>query len=202
MQAGVAKLADIVRGDFGRHSDCYSARAVGEQVREGGRHYDRLRQSAVVIRSEIDRVLVQAVHQSFGGRGQSRFGVPGRRGIVAVDVAEVPLAVDQRISEVEILSEAHKGVVYRLIAVRMEIAHDIAGDLGRFPERSAGAELQFAHRVKDAPVDRLQSVPGIRKGAVHDRGQRILQVALLDRLLKRLRAIIYCEQILCHAFGL
>ena len=130
MQAGIAKLADIVRRDFGRHSDRYSARSVGKQIRKGCRHYDRLRQSAVVIWSEIDRVLVQTVHQGFGGQGQSRFGVPGRRGVVAIDVSEVPLAVDQRISEVEILREPHKGVVYRLIAVRMEIAHDIAGDLG------------------------------------------------------------------------
>ena len=51
-------------------------------------------------------------------------------GVIAVDVAEIALPVDQRIALGEILGEAHQRVVDRLVAVRMELADHVADDLG------------------------------------------------------------------------
>ena len=49
-----------------------------------------------------------------------RFGVAHGGGIIAVDIAEIALPVDQRIALGEILREPHQRVIDRLIAVRMD----------------------------------------------------------------------------------
>ena len=72
------------------------------------RQHHRLFLLAVIGRAEIDRVLVDAVEQRRRDRGQARFGVAHGRGVIAVDIAEIALAVDQRIALREILRQAHQ----------------------------------------------------------------------------------------------
>ncbi len=96
-------------------------------------------------------------------RGHARFGVTVGGRIIAVDIAEIALAVDQRIARGEILRQPHHGVVDRLVAMRMERAHHVADDLGGLLERRAGVEPQQAHAIEDAPVHRLQPVAGVRQ---------------------------------------
>ena len=117
--------------------------------------------------------------------GQPRLGVAIGGGIIAVDVAEIALAVDQRIARGEILGETHQRVVDRLVAVRMEVAHHVADDLCRFLERRAGIEAQQPHAVEDAPMHRLEAVARVRQRAVHDGGERVGEIALLQRLAQR-----------------
>jgi len=69
-----------------------------------------------------------------------------------------------------------------LIAVRVEIAHHVANDLGRFLERGAGVEPQKLHAVENAPMHRLQPVARVGERAVHDGGERIGEIALLERI--------------------
>ena len=90
--------------------------------------------------------------------GQPRFGVAHGRGVIAVDVAEVALAVDQRVADGEILREADQRVVDRLVAVRVELADHVADDARRLLEAVPGIEPQQAHGVEDAAMDRLQPV--------------------------------------------
>ena len=52
--------------------------------------------------------------------GHARFGVAIGGGIVAVDIAEIALPVDERIARGEILREAHQRVIDRLIAMRVK----------------------------------------------------------------------------------
>ena len=59
------------------------------------------------------------------------FGVAHRGRVIAVDIAEIALPVDQRIALGEILREPHQRVVDRLVAVRMEIADHVADDAWR-----------------------------------------------------------------------
>ncbi len=82
-------------------------------------------------------------------------------GIIAVDIAEIALAVDQRIALGEILGEAHQGVVDRLVAMGMELADDVADDAGAFLESGAGIEPQQPHGIEQPAVDRLQAVARI-----------------------------------------
>ena len=149
------------------------------------RQHHRLLVRAVVARPEIDRVLVEAVEQEPRDFRQPRFGVAHGGGVIAVDIAEIALAVDQRIALREILRQAHHRVVDRLVAVRMEITHHVADHLGRFLERRAGVEPQLPHHVQDAPVHRLEAVARVGQRAVHDGRQRVGEVALLERLAQR-----------------
>ena len=120
-QRGVAQLGGVVRRDVGRHADGDAGRSVGEEIGERARQHDRLVLAAVVGRAEVDRVLVDAVEQEPRHLGHPRFGVTHRGRVIAVDVAEVALPVDQRIALREILREPDQRVVDRLIAVRMDI---------------------------------------------------------------------------------
>src|SRR3972149_6286538 len=71
---------------------------VGEQVREGRGEDDGLLVLAVEGRTENHRLLVDAVEEIDGGPGQARLGVAVGRRVVAVNVAEVALTVDERIA--------------------------------------------------------------------------------------------------------
>ena len=186
MQAGVAELVDVVRRDVGRHADGDAGRAVGEQVREGGGQHHRLLLGAVVVVAEVDGVLGEALHQRRGGGGEAGLGVALGGGVVAVDVAEVALAVDQRVADVEVLREPGQRLVDRAVAVRVVVAHHLADDLGALAEGAVRVEAQAAHRVEDAAVHRLQAVAGVRQRPVHDGGERVGQVALAERAGQRL----------------
>ena len=168
MQRGIAKLGDVVRRDRGRHADGDALGAVRQQIGKRRRQHHRLLRHAVVIGPEVDRILVDAVEQQSRGLGQPCFGVAVGGGVIAIDIAEIALPVDQRIARGKILGEAHQRVVDRLIAVRVEITHHIADDFRRFLERRAGIEPQQPHAVEDAPVHRLEPVARVGQRAVHD----------------------------------
>ena len=121
-------------------------------------------------------------------RVSAALGVAHGRRVIAVDVAEVALAVDQRVAHGEVLREPHQRVVDRLVAVRVEVAHHLADDLGALLVAAGRIEPQFAHGIEDAPVYRLQAVAHVGQRAVHDRRQRVREVALFQRILAAGRA--------------
>ena len=180
----VAELGGVVRRDRRRHADRDPLRAVGEEVREGRREHDRLLLLAVVVRAEIDRVLLDAFEEEPRDLGHARFGVALGGRVVAVDVAEIALPVDERVALREILRHAHERVVDGLVAVRVVLADDVADDAGAFLVAVAGIEAQQPHRVQDAAVDGLQAVAGVRQRPVHDGREGIGEIALLERLLQ------------------
>ena len=184
VERGVAELGGVVRRDRGRHADGDAGGAVGEQVGEGAGQDDRLVVLVVVGGAEIDGVLVDPLQQERGDLGQARLGVAVGGGVVAVDRAEIALAVDQLIALREILGEAHHGVVDRLVAVGVELADHLADDGGAFLVGVGGIELEQPHRMQDAPLHRLQPVARVGQRAVHDRRQGIGEVALLQRRLQ------------------
>ena len=106
------------------------AAAVDEEVRELGRQDRRLLLGAVVVVLEVDGLLVDVVEHLGGDRGQARLRVAHRRGAVAVDRAEVALAVDERVAHREVLGEPDQGVVQGDVAVRVVLAHHLADDRG------------------------------------------------------------------------
>ena len=166
---GFDQLADVMRGNGCRHSDGDSARAVGEQVRKQARKHLRLLFLAIVGRAELDRVLVEASHQLHRDSGQPRLGVAVGGGVIAVDVAEIPLAVDQRIAKREVLREPDHRVIDRLVAVRVVLADDVADDARRFLVGARRVEPKQPHRPEQAAVDRLQAIADVGQRARRDR---------------------------------
>ncbi len=185
MERRVAELGGIVRRNRRRHPDRDALRAIGQEIGEGAREHHRLLGLAIVVRTEINRVLFDAVEQQARDLGHARLGVSIGGRIIAIDIAEIALPVDQRVTGGKILSQADERIVDRLIAVGMEIAHHVADDLGGLLEGCAGVKPQQPHSVEDAPVNRLESVARIRQRAARDGGERVLEIALLQRLAQR-----------------
>jgi hypothetical protein len=107
--------------------------------------------------------------------------VPHGGGIIAIHIAEIALPIHQRIALGKILSKAHERVVHRLIAVRMELADDVADDARTLLERRPGVETQQLHGVQQPSMNRLEPVACIRERAAGDGGERVLQIALFQR---------------------
>ena len=142
----VVEFGDIVRRDVGRHADRDPRRAIGEQIGEGAGEELGLLLFVIVGRLVVDRVLVEARHQIHRDLRQPCLGVTEGGGAIAVDIAEIALALDQRVADREILREADHRVVHRRIAVRMIFADHLADDARRFLVRRARVHPQLAHR--------------------------------------------------------
>ena len=186
--AGVDHLAEIVRRDVGRHADGNAAGAVDQKIGKLGRHHHRLAFGIVVVRLEVDGVLVEVVDERIAHMLKPHLGVThGRRGI-AVDRAEIALAVDQLQAHGEVLRHAHQRVIDRLVTVRMIFTDDIADDARRLAIRLVPFVAVLVHRIENAPMHRLEPVARIRQSAHHDHAHRVIEIALLHLLGNRHRA--------------
>ena len=178
LQAGVDDFAEVVRRDVGRHADRDAARAVDQQVRDARRHHQRLFLGAVVVGAEVDRFLVDVGQQLVADARHADFGVTHRRRVVAVDRAEVALAIDQHVAQREVLRHAHDGVVHRDVAVRVVLADDVADDTRRLLVGTIPVVGQLVHREQHAPVHRLEAVARIGERAAHDHAHRVIEVGV------------------------
>ena len=142
----------IVGRDISGHTDRDTAAAVTEQVRKFCRQDLRLGHRLVIVRHKVDRLLVQVQQQLHRQMRQPRFGVSHRRRGVAVDRAEVTLAVDQRGPQVKILCHTHQGGVNDRFAVGMIVTGSIAGYLGAFTMFAARRQVEVAHSNQNTPL--------------------------------------------------
>ena len=184
-QQRAAEFPGVVRRDRGRHADRDAAGAVGQQVGEGAGQDHRLLLGAVVGGAQIDRVLVQPLQHRLRDGGHPRFGVALGGGVVAVDVAEIALPVDQRIAQRKVLRRAHQRVIDAEFAMRVILADHVADHARRFLEPRPRVEPQLPHRIKHAAVHRLQPVARVGQRAVHDCRERILKIALAQGAAQR-----------------
>ena len=92
---------------------------------------------AVVVGDEVDGLFVDAVQQRQGERGEPALGVAhGRGALVRAGATEVPVAVDQRVAQAEVLGHPGQGVVDGRVAVGVVATHDLAHDLGALGVRA------------------------------------------------------------------
>ena len=125
----------------------------------------RLDGVAVVGGREVDGVLVDLAEQLHRQRRQPRLGVAHRRrAVVGVGGAEVPVAVDERVAQREVLGHAGQGVVDRLVAVGVELAHHVADGGGALLVLAVGPQAAGVHAVEDPAVHRLQAVARVGQG--------------------------------------
>ena len=142
----------------------------------------RLLQPVVEVGLEVDGVLVDVLQHRDRDVGEPGLGVPVRRRRIAVDRAEVALAVDQRIAQREVLHHAHQRVVHRAVAVRVVLAEHVAHDRRRLLVRAAGHQAQLVHRVQDPAMHRLEAVAHVGQRARDDDAHRVVDERLLHLL--------------------
>ena len=152
---GVDNFAEVVRRDAGRHTDSYAVGAVYEQVRVSCGKNGRLFAGVVEVRAEIDGFFVDVPYHFVGDFGESCFGVTISRRRIAVDAAEVAVAVDERTTNGEVLRQSYECVVNRAVAMRVIFAQNVAYDERALSVRLVGGEVELVHAVKDTAMNRF-----------------------------------------------
>ena len=196
-KAPVDHLGEVVRRDVGGHADRDARGAVDEQVRDARGHHQRLVLRAVVVRPEVDGLLVDVDQQLVADPRHADLGVTHGRRVVAVDRAEVALPVDQHVAQREILRHAHDGVVHGGVAVGVVLADDVTDDTRRLLVGPVPVVGQLVHRVEHAAVDGFQPVAHVRQRAPDDHAHRVIEVRPSHLLFDADREGFFCE--LVHA---
>ena len=173
---GVDDLGEIVRRDVGRHADGDAGAAVDDEVGDARGEDGGLEGGLVVVGDEVDGVGVDVGEHLAGDAGEAGLGVTHGGGWVAVDGAEVALAVDEGVAEREGLGEADHGVVDGGVAVGMVVAHDVADDLGGLGVLLVELEAHLLHAVEDAAVDGLEAVADVGQGAADDDRHGVVEI--------------------------
>ncbi len=187
-----ADLAQVVRRQTRRHADRDSVGTVAEQVRETTRQHGRLHATLVVVRLVVDRLLLEVVHHRDRGARHARLRVShcGRR--IAVDRTEVSLAVDERITQREVLRHSHERRIDHRLTVRVVVARRVAGNLRALPVLRTRRQVQVVHRDEDSSLRRLQAVADVGQRPGMDDTECVREVRLLHLLSNapRLDAVI------------
>ena len=170
------RLGEVVRRNVGRHPDRDPRGAVHQQVRQPRRQHRRLLLLAVVVGDEVDGLAVDIGEKLGGDARQPALGVAHRRRVVAVDRAEVALAVDERIAHREVLRHPHQRVVDRGVAVRVVLAHHVADHARALHVRPVPDDVRFLHRVQHPAMHRLQAVAHVGERAADDHAHRVIEV--------------------------
>ncbi len=180
IDGAVDDLAEVMRGDIGRHTDGDTDRAVDEEVRKPRGQDGWFAAGIVEVHVPLDDVLFDVAHHLVGELGQSRLGVPVRGRRVSVDGTEVAVALDEGIAVGERLCHTYHGEVDGGVAVGMVPAEHVTDGGSGFAERLIGGEVVLVHGVEDAPLAGLHAVAGIRQCAGHDDGHGVLDKGLSD----------------------
>ena len=174
--AGVDDFGEVVRRDVGGHADGDAGDAVDDEVGDARGQDGGLEGGLVVVGGEVDGVGVDVGEHFAGDAGEAGLGVTHGGGWVAVDGAEVALAVDHGVAQGEGLGEADHGVVDGGVAVGMVVAHDVADDLGGLGVLLVELEAHLLHAVEDAAVDGLEAVADVGQGAADDDRHGVVEV--------------------------
>ncbi len=177
-------LAHVVRRNVRGHADRDAGGAVAQQVREARRQHGRFLGLAVVVRQEVDGVLVDVAHHFHGERRHAAFGVTHCRGGIVAGGAEVALSVDERVAHRPGLRHTHQRVVDGGVAVRVVFAHDLADHAGALGVAAVRAVSAVIHRVDHATVHRLHAVAHVRERTVDDHGHGVRQIGIAHFLLQ------------------
>ena len=85
---------------------------------------------------------------------------------------EIAVACDLIIRE--LLDHPHHGVVHRGITMGVVLAQHVTDHRGRFLVTPPGAQPELAHRVQDAPVNRLQAVTYVGQRSLYNDAHRVV----------------------------
>ena len=148
-------FAEVVRGNVGGKAHGDAVGAVDQQIGEAAGQHVRLLLRIVKVEVEAHGVLVDVLQKHLGKLGHARLGVAHRRRAVAVDGAEVAVAVHQRRAHHKGLRHARQRVVDADIAVGVEFTKAIADDAGALAVRLVEGVAQFVHGVEYAALHGL-----------------------------------------------
>ena len=172
-------LAEVMRRHIGGHTDCDAGAAIDEEVRKRRREHGGLGETFVVVRDEIDRVLVHVLHQSTAKVRHAGFGISHGRRRIAFHAAEVPLRIDQGLPHGPFLPHVDERRVNDRLTVRMVVTGSVTRDLRALHMLLRRVERQLMHRVKNTTLGGFEAVAHIRQRAGDNDGHRVVEEAVL-----------------------
>ena len=176
----VDDFTQVVRWDIGGHADGNAGAAVDQQVWERRGKNRGLGLGFIIVRDEIDRVLVHVIHQHGAQWREPGFGVPHGRWRIAFDGTEVPLSVQQSFAHGPRLRHVNERRINGLIAVGMVITHGFADDLGALDVLAIGHHSEIVHGEKNPSLGRFQAIAHVGQCARNDHGHRVIKKRILD----------------------
>ena len=198
-QQSAHHLMKIMRRDVGRHADGDAAGAVQQQLGDGCGQDDRFVNRGVVVRTVGNRVAAQIPEQLLGQGRQLGLGIAHGRSVIAVQRAEITLAMHQRVAHGEGLGQADHGVIRGLVAVGVIFAQHLADYRRGFARSGVAAQAQvLEHGVQQPPLDRFQPVAHVGQRPRGNNAQGVVQIALFGLLAQVCRENPLCHRRLFH----
>ena len=130
----------------------------------------------VVVGDEVDGLHVDVGEQFAGDARQTALGVTHGCGRIAIDGAEVALAIDERITQREGLRHADQRVVDGGVAVWVVDTHRLPDNLCALGVLLVVLEAHLAHGVENAAMDGLEAVAGVWECAPDDDRHRVVKI--------------------------
>ena len=149
------------------------------KIRNARRQDERLFARLVKIGNEVDRFFFEIGQNVFAELREARFRVPHGRRRIAVDGAEIPLTVDQRVAHVEVLSQTDQRGIDDGFAVRMVVAGSVAADFGAFAIAAVRGQAEVVHGYEDAALNGLEAVAHVWQRASDDHAHRVVEIGFL-----------------------
>ncbi len=137
-----------MRRNVGGHADGDAARAIDDEIGNARGQNGWLGCGLVVVGDEVDGLHVDVGEHLAGDALHAALGVTHGRGRVAIDGAEVALAIDERVAQRKGLRHAHQRVVDGRVAVRMVDAHGLADNLGALGVLLVVLQAHLAHACR------------------------------------------------------
>ncbi len=173
---GITAFTQVVRGHVGGHTHGDTRRAVQEQQRCLGGQNGGFLQGVVEVQCHVHGVLVHVSQHVFRHLLELGLRVTHGSRRVAVHRAKVTLALHHGVALVPFLSQAHHGVIYAGVSVRVELTHHLTHDTGAFLGLAIEAKAHIVHTEQDAALNGLEAVTGIRQGTGNNHRHGVVDV--------------------------
>ena len=176
---GIHHLAEIVRRHVGGHAHGDAGATIDDEIWKRRRKHRRLSETFVVVRDEIDGLLLHVRHQGAAQMRHAGFRIThGCRG-VAFHRAEVPLRIDQRLTNGPGLPHVNQRGINNGLTMRMVVTRGVAADLRALHVLLRRIERKLMHRIKNAALGRFQTITDIRQRTGNDDGHRVVEEGVL-----------------------
>ncbi len=182
LDGGVDDLSEVVRGNVGGHADGDAVGPVDDERGNARGQHGGLVGGLVEVGHHIDGFHVDIGHHGFGDALHAALGVPVGGGRIAIDGAEVALAVYEGITQRPRLGHAHQGVIDRRVAVGMVLFEALAHHAGALGVALVVLQAFAVHGGENAPMDGLEAVAGVRQRAPDDNAHRISEIGVTHLL--------------------
>ena len=135
-------------------------------------------QRTVIVLNKVNGFLIQIGQQLMGNLFHTHFGVTHGGRTITIEGAEVALAINQRITHVEILRHPDDCVISRVIAMRVIFTDDITDDSRRLHIAPVEGVVQNIHGKQNTTMHGLQAVAHIRQSTTNNDAHGIVEVRL------------------------